>query len=245
MIGIYAIVNCVNDKVYIGQSMNVQDRLAHHKSSQRHGRHENDHLQKSWNKYGEMHFDFIVLQECEERYLDDLERYYIELFCSMNRAKGYNLESGGNKNKRMSHETRRKMSESKKGKYNGDKNPMYGVHLKHSDEWKKKMSERNSGKGNPMYGVHLTISNEQKKKASERFSGNGNPYYGKKHSLETKEKMRKNNKLKKAVMCVETGIAYDSACEASRQTGVFSDSINKCCHGKQHTAGGFHWKFVA
>ncbi len=33
MIGIYAIVNCVNDKVYIGQSMDVMDRIAHHKSA--------------------------------------------------------------------------------------------------------------------------------------------------------------------------------------------------------------------
>lgn len=245
MIGIYAIVNRINDRVYIGQSINVRDRLAHHKSSQKHGRHENDYLQKSWNKYGEMHFDFIVLQECEETYLDELECYYIELFDSINRNKGYNLASGGNQNKHMSETSRLKMSKAKIGLYDGEKNPMYGVHLKHTDEWKQKMSARNSGSENPMYGIHLQISEAQKKKLSEAFSGVGNPFYGKEHTKETKERMRKNNKRKRPVVCVETSTVYESACEAGRQTGVFSDSINKCCNGKQHLAGGFHWKFVA
>jgi len=163
----------------------------------------------------------------------------------MNRSKGYNFESGGSKNKHMSEESRQKMSRSKAGMYDGEKNPMYGVHLKHTDEWKQMMSERNSGSGNPMFGVHLQISEERKEKMSELFSGEGNPFYGKEHTRETKEKMRRNNKRKKPVVCIETDMIYESACEASRKTGVFSDSINKCCNGKQHTAGGYHWKFAA
>lgn len=245
MIGIYAIVNCVNDKVYIGQSMDVMDRIAHHKSTQRHGRHDNEHLQNAWNKYGEAHFDFIVIQECEEIHLDELECYFIGLFDSMNRRKGYNLETGGNSNKRMSEDSRLKMSKAKKGMYVGEKNPMYGVHLKHTEEWKQKMSLRNSGSGNPMYGIHLKISEERKKKMSEQFSGAGNPFYGKEHNQEAKEKMRKNNKRKKSVLCIETGTIYESACDAGRNTGIISDSINKCCNGKQHTAGGYHWVFVS
>ena len=245
MIGIYAIVNCVNDKVYIGQSMDVMDRIAHHKSAQRHGRHDNEHLQNAWNKYGEAHFDFIVIQECEEIHLDELECYFIGLFDSMNRRKGYNLETGGNSNKRMSEDSRLKMSKAKKGMYVGEKNPMYGVHLKHTEEWKQKMSSRNSGSGNPMYGIHLKISEERKKKMSEQFSGAGNPFYGKEHYQEAKEKMRKNNKRKKSVLCIETGTIYESACDAGRNTGIISDSINKCCNGKQHTAGGYHWVFVS
>lgn len=145
----------------------------------------------------------------------------------------------------MSDESKRKMSESKIGMYAGEKNPMYGVHLHISDERKKRLSERNSGKGNPMYGVHLKISEKNKRIASEKFSGEGNPFYGKKHTDETIEKMRKNNKRKRAVRCVETGEQYSSIKEAGRITGVFSDSIWKCCSGKQHTAGGLHWEYIA
>ena len=96
-----------------------------------------------------------------------------------------------------------------------------------------------------MCGVHLVISDERKKQMSEMFSGESNPFYGKTHTQETKLRMRKNNKKKKAVMCVETGTIYESSCEAYRQTGIHSDSINKCCNGKQRTSGGYHWKFIA
>lgn len=202
-------------------------------------------MQNAWNKYGEVHFDFIVIQECEEIYLDELECHFIDLFDSMNRGRGYNLATGGNSNKHMSEESRLKMSKAKIGMYVGEKNPMYGVHLNHTEEWKQKMSLRNSGFGNPMYGVHLKISEERKQKMSEQFSGEGNPFHGKKHTQETKEKMRKNNKLKKPVLCIETGEIYESACDAGRNTGIISDSISKCCNRKQHTAGGYHWTFVS
>lgn len=36
MVGIYAITNIVNGKIYIGQSTDVIDRIRHHKSMLRH-----------------------------------------------------------------------------------------------------------------------------------------------------------------------------------------------------------------
>ena len=80
MIGIYKITNIQNNKVYIGQSTDVEDRIAHHRSSLRHNKHENSHLQRSWNKYGEDSFVFEILDICEEQALDDKERYYIEMY---------------------------------------------------------------------------------------------------------------------------------------------------------------------
>lgn len=47
----------------------------------------------------------------------------------------------------------------------------------------------------------------------------------------------------KRVLCVETGIIYDSTCEASRQTGIPQGNISRCCNGKHKTVGGFHWKY--
>ena len=55
----------------------------------------------------------------------------------------------------------------------------------------------------------------------------------------------KNGKrTSKPIKCIETGIIYPSACEASRQLNIDRANINHCCHGKQHTAGGFHFEFV-
>lgn len=67
MIGIYEIRNKYNGKRYIGQSLDVIDRLRHHKSELRHNRHNNSYLQRSWHKYGEDNFEFAVLEECDEK----------------------------------------------------------------------------------------------------------------------------------------------------------------------------------
>lgn len=49
---------------------------------------------------------------------------------------------------------------------------------------------------------------------------------------------------KKQVKCVTTGKIYESASEASRQTGVPQSNISKCCIGKRKTAGGCKWKYI-
>ena len=244
MIGIYKITNKINNKSYIGQSIDIEDRLRHHKSSLKHNRHENLYLQNAWNKYGENNFTFEILIECNEDMLDNLEKHYIQLYKTMNENFGYNFESGGNLNKHISEASRKKMSESKKGMYVGKNNPMYNVHLKHTEEFKRKMSERFSGSGNNMFGVHQKISEERKQHQSEIMKGFNNPFYGCKHTDETKVKMRMNNKSKKSVLCVETNTIYESCSEASRQTGIYVDSIIKCCNNKQHTAGNYHWKYT-
>lgn len=223
----------------------MENRLAHHKSELKHNRHANSYLQNSWNKYGSENFSFLIVEQCTEDQLDERERYYIQYYQTMNREHGYNRESGGSKLKHMSEDSKKKMSEAKQGVYDGDKNPMYGVCIKWTEERRQKMSERFSGCNNPMYGKHVEFSQEWKAEHSKRMSGVNNPFYGQKHTEETKLRMRKNNRLKKQVTCIETGATYDSVQEAGRQTGVYSDSIGKCCRGTQHTAGGYHWQYAA
>lgn len=47
------------------------------------------------------------------------------------------------------------------------------------------------------------------------------------------------------VVCLETGVVYPSAMEASRQTGIHQGHISECIKGKRKSAGGCHWaKFV-
>lgn len=64
------------------------------------------------------------------------------------------------------------------------------------------------------------------------------------HKCERPEGRRNKKSQSKPVMCKETGIAYPSVGEASRQTGIASSGIAKCANGKVVSAGGFKWGFV-
>jgi len=91
--GIYKISNLVNGKIYIGQSVDVYDRIAHHKAELRNNRHSNKYLQYSWNKYGEENFSFEIIESCKRNELNNREQYWISYYDSYNN--GYNHTLGG------------------------------------------------------------------------------------------------------------------------------------------------------
>ena len=139
-IGIYLIRNKINNKVYVGQSVNIKDRWSNHKRELEKGIHYNDHLQKSYNKYGKINFEFKVIEYCEEEKLDELEVYWIKYFDSMKWEKGYNSESGGNKNKRFSEERIKKIT--------GEGNPMFNKN--HTEETKNIIRNKNRGQNSKL-----------------------------------------------------------------------------------------------
>lgn len=61
--GIYKIINVVNNKFYVGSTVNISRRRARHFSELRNNRHNNKYLQSAWNKYGEQAFVFVVVEE--------------------------------------------------------------------------------------------------------------------------------------------------------------------------------------
>lgn len=46
------------------------------------------------------------------------------------------------------------------------------------------------------------------------------------------------------VVCVETGIVYESFNRASIATGAPRTTIGQCCMGKLLTSGGLHWRYA-
>lgn len=123
MIGIYCLLSVINDKVYIGQSRNIERRIKQHISDLTNSRHYNQHLQRAFDKYGLDNFIFSPMLECDENKLDYYEVKYISDFDSTNPNKGYNLDSGGNKNKKPSEETAMKIREA----FKGENHPYYGT----------------------------------------------------------------------------------------------------------------------
>lgn len=119
--GIYLIRNTKNGLLYVGQSVNIKRRLSVHKNLLLKNKHANDYLQKQFNKYGVQSFSFEVLELCGINKLDEREKYWIKHYGSLERHNGYNLEGGGNANKIISEESRRKKV--------GENNPQYGKKL--------------------------------------------------------------------------------------------------------------------
>jgi group I intron endonuclease len=142
---IYLVTNKFNDKKYVGQTVT------------KHSRHGHGHaIKDAYKKYGHSNFDYIPLIEGQmtSNQLDCFEKFWINVFDCL-APNGYNLEGGGrrgkyayhspNLGKKLSPETRLKMSISQKKYWNSlDVHPSIG--MKHTAETKAKMSRAHKGR---------------------------------------------------------------------------------------------------
>jgi group I intron endonuclease len=104
--GIYAFQNKTNGKIYVGQSRQVLTRKRQH---ERGDTSNSRRFHNAMKKYGPDNFDFIVLEYCDERLLDDREVYWVMKLNSLF-PDGYNLTSGGGAFRKHHAETRKIMS---------------------------------------------------------------------------------------------------------------------------------------
>lgn len=77
--GIYRIYDTFNNFSYIGSSVNCRDRLSHHFSSLRGGRHRNYLLQTAWEILGEDSFLCEILISCPADLLCFYEQQFLDL----------------------------------------------------------------------------------------------------------------------------------------------------------------------
>jgi group I intron endonuclease len=159
VVGIYKITNLIDNKVYIGQTVNYRKRKNSHLSSLKENKHHNEHLQRAFNKYGENSFEMELLEECKIEELDKLERYYIKELDACNHDKGYNMMYGGQRYRNFTKEVRLKMSEAGKGR-------------KFTDEHKKKISLAQKGKKISQESINKSIAT---KKRNKEHWGEKNP----------------------------------------------------------------------
>ena len=121
---IYAIRNKVNDKYYIGQTVDDNIYIRYNISKdmnpiKRLGeKHHNEHLRNAINKYGYENFEIIEVLDKAYSYeeLDNLEKDYIFL-CKTEHGGVYNKTSGGKSNYKISEESKKKVSNSLKKFY--------------------------------------------------------------------------------------------------------------------------------
>lgn len=92
IIGIYKITKKINGKSYIGQSNDIERRLAEHKYKR------DLPVEIAIQKYGIDAFSYEVIEECESSQLDEREKYWIAYYNTY-KGFGYNCSEGGGNNR--------------------------------------------------------------------------------------------------------------------------------------------------
>ena len=200
MKGIYKITSPSN-KVYIGQSHNIEFRLYGYKNLYCKSQPK---IYRSLNKYGVDNHQFNILHELpidiSQEVMDNYEIFYMQQYrdCGIELL---NIKEGGRGGKH-SEETKLKLCKNHKGNL-GKKHSvktlrkMSQIKKGHivTDETKEKLRNFNLGKNH---------SEESKKKMSEALKGSKNGFYNKNHSEESKKKMSEALKgiIRKKIPCI-------------------------------------------
>lgn len=95
--GVYLLRNLINNKVYVGQSINIYYRWNQHKYNALNNKLD-DYLHRAIRKYGWENFSKEIIEECSPEELNEKEIFYIQLYDSYAKNKeshGYNETIGG------------------------------------------------------------------------------------------------------------------------------------------------------
>lgn len=108
MIGIYKIQNKQNNKIYIGQSNDIERRIKEHCSPNR-CKQSRIPVDMAIYKYGKENFTYEVLEECSINELNGKEEYWIKFYDAVNQ--GYNCSYGGEQQSIGSNNGKAKLTE--------------------------------------------------------------------------------------------------------------------------------------
>lgn len=265
---VYLHINLKNGKKYIGKAKDAPTKRwginGKRYLVKRDGKFCQPYFARAILKYGWNNFYHeILISGLDNQEACRQEKFFILLFRSNNPVYGYNstLRGEGSSGRIITEETRKKMSESQKERFqrpeekeklklrSKDKKPIpkRRERWKHTEEEKKHLSEVLKGR---------KLSEETKQKMKDGRQRENAHMYGKKHTEESKRKMSESRKGKKTgkdnpnskpVICVETGEIFESCSLASiALTGkpIQGPHIGSVCHGKRKQCLNFHWKFV-
>jgi group I intron endonuclease len=212
---IYKITNKIDNKLYIGQTINdCEERWRHHLSKGSNCRY----LSAAIKKYGVDSFEFKLVCITFDNNLDDMEINYIKQYNCL-APNGYNLRLGGNSG-RHNIETKQKISDTLKTKFKNGfirSNPPPQLGKPHNEITKKKISETLKGHKKSQTAIDkgiITLRIKRNRKIIQ-FDIEGN---------------RLNS--------------FDSCKEAAEYVGSSLGNISNCCLGRQQkTANGYIWKY--
>jgi group I intron endonuclease len=135
--GIYCIKNTINNKVYIGKSIDIYRRIKEHINMLNLKRKdENAHLTNAWHKYGADSFEYSVLEylEADEKNVAIRELHWMKQFNALNKEYGYNLRSDSDSKMIVHLDTSTKISNRLKAEWKAGIRDGHSAKLKSS--WK-------------------------------------------------------------------------------------------------------------
>jgi group I intron endonuclease len=166
---IYKATNVINGKIYIGlTTRSFKERIIGHRSDALKG--STTYFHNALRKYGFENFEWVVIDECKEfNELCCLEQFYIKYFQTNNKNFGYNLTKGGEGTfgYKPTYESIQKWKNSLPDR-SGENNPFYGK--RHSKETRKILSNKRKGKNHRDYRHDLNDKEIIRLYTQEKFS---------------------------------------------------------------------------
>jgi len=213
LIGIYKITSPTN-RIYIGQSSNIKKRFTNYKSLDC---KKQKRLYNSFLKHGVENHKFEILCQCELSELNTKERHYQDLF-SVLTSSGLNctLTEHESIRREYSIETRKKMSDSRKG-------------IKLSDETKAKLRAIGKAQGGG-YKIGHKHSEESKIKMSLKKTG---------RKQSESHKQSRADALSKKVINKVTGEIYRSIRYCADSVGIKPYTLVRYLNGKRKNKTNF------
>jgi len=254
--GVYKITNIRSGKVYIGQAMDLWNRISSgYIYTLPKGNCHNIHLQRAWDKDGGENFYIEIVETCDIINLTEREQFWINQTRCFNNKFGYNILefAESNRGAKISEETRKKMSDASKLRFGWNhtqetKDLLSNIRSKtiiqldldgkYISEWKNADEASKS-----INGYASNIRN--------CLSGDGASAYGflwiykDKYNEQTFNKIDYENRDMTKRRVVQLDLDYNyittfrTMTEARKETN--SNNIFACCKGIQHKSGGFRW----
>lgn len=224
--GIYRIYNKLNNKSYIGRSIDIERRWKEHI-----GTKGSVLLHQDIKNFGIENFTFEILELCHDKEEMILkEEYWIQFYDSF--KNGYNQNSGGDNVEQATNITKKNIYQ-----YN-----LKGEFIKAYDSLSE--AERQTGIDNGLIS-RAAKTNGRTKDFQWRYEFQDKIAPYKRHMGKALEKNRgackKVRQYSKDLRFIKE---FPSIGEASRETGINRSSIGEVCAQKRKTAGGYIWKLA-
>lgn len=138
---IYKYINKLDDKIYVGQTVNLLDRHSKHLRNAKNPKHISL-IDRAIGKYGYENFSLEIIELVNEPFADVAECFWVQDLNSLT-PNGYNIALGGNsKGWKHTEATKKLMSKNRKRVYGKDHH-LFGTTL--SEAHKKKLSDFRTG----------------------------------------------------------------------------------------------------
>lgn len=218
--GIYHIINKVNDKRYIGSTVNLSQRKNQHFYKLERNVHTNRYLQAAYNKYGEDSFEFRVIEYVSIDNLTKAEQYWVDYYQTSGLLYNLRKDVTNNAGVKKTEEQKKKIGDFHRGKKLSEKQleqmRVAFTGKKHKQETKDLLSQQKTGQLNPMYNK------------CGKENHNSKPVY--QVDIDSNQIIRQ----------------WDCASEASRELKISHSRICACARNRRYvkSAGGYKWQYA-